>query len=75
MKNASNSIEYEHCVLCGELTDVPVSMPIDFRNFYEVGCGQLCAACHMKIGKSSQKGKTISTTRMELMVEQSRENK
>ena len=39
----------EHCVMCGRVTDVPVTMPIELRKFYEIGCGQLCAECHKKL--------------------------
>ena len=37
--------EYERCIICGELTDVPMTMPIEMRENYEIGCGQLCARC------------------------------
>lgn len=37
--------EYERCVMCGARTGVPVSMPIDWRENYEMGVGQLCVAC------------------------------
>ena len=38
----------ERCVMCGALTSIPVDMPIDWRENYEVGCGQLCAECAKK---------------------------
>ena len=40
--------EFERCIICGELTDILVSTPIDLRENYEVGCGQLCAECASK---------------------------
>lgn len=46
MNNITNTEEFERCVICGTLTGISVSTPIDFRNFYEVGFGQLCVTCH-----------------------------
>lgn len=37
--------ELERCVICGALTSVPVSMPVDWRENYEIGFGQICAEC------------------------------
>jgi len=39
----------ELCALCGRLTSVPMSTPIDLRNYYEPGFGQLCAMCYKEI--------------------------
>ncbi len=36
---------YEICIYCGVTTDVPISLPIDCRKNYVVGCGQLCEKC------------------------------
>ena len=36
---------YERCVLCGKITDVPLSLPIDLRDYYVEGSGQLCRGC------------------------------
>ena len=36
---------YERCVLCGRLTPIPVSMPVDWREDYEMGFGQICIFC------------------------------
>ena len=41
--------EFELCVMCGKVTDVPITMPIDQRENYEVGCGQLCTLCIKKL--------------------------
>lgn len=41
--------EFERCILCGRLTDIPVSMPIDLRENYEIGCGQVCISCMQKL--------------------------
>ena len=48
VNNAPNTEEFERCVMCGALTCVPVSMPVDWRENYEIGCGQICAACAKK---------------------------
>jgi hypothetical protein len=37
--------ETEKCVLCGTQTNIPVSLPIDLRNNYVEGAGQLCDRC------------------------------
>ena len=35
---------YERCVLCWKITDVPKRLPIDLRENYIEGQGQLCRA-------------------------------
>ena len=76
VKKAPVTEEFERCVMCGELTSVPVSTPIDFRDFYEVGCGQLCVTCHKKIRKSVKRENTLSHEQIMVAVEQCRkENK
>lgn len=37
--------EYEVCVLCGAMTNVSRSMPIELRSDYLLGAGQLCHKC------------------------------
>lgn len=37
--------EYEMCVLCGAITDVPKSEPLELRSDYLPGAGQLCHEC------------------------------
>jgi len=39
----------ENCVLCNQLTDIPVNRHIDFRENYIEGCGQLCHVYAKKI--------------------------
>ena len=41
--------EKEKCVLCGNETEYLKSTPIDERECYVVGCGQLCGGCYGKI--------------------------
>lgn len=48
-EGASAAELFERCVLCGELTPVPVTMPVEFRENYELGCGQLCILCRQKM--------------------------
>lgn len=43
-----NNEIYEHCVLCGELTDVLINTHIDFRYGYVEGSGQCCRKCYNK---------------------------
>ena len=45
MKNQAKTEEFERCILCGALTDIPISMPIDMRDNYEIGVGQICERC------------------------------
>lgn len=40
--------EFERCVICGALTSIKVNTPIELRNNYEIGFGQLCADCKKK---------------------------
>lgn len=48
-ENKENIEEVERCVMCGQLTHVLKSEPIDFRENYEVGCGQLCIDCYNEL--------------------------
>lgn len=45
MRKTPKTEEFERCILCGAITDVPISMPIDLRENYEVGVGQICDIC------------------------------
>lgn len=40
---------YERCVLCGKTTDILLSLPIDLRDYYVEGCGQLCRDCWQRV--------------------------
>jgi hypothetical protein len=40
-------IEFEKCVLCEEQTDVPKNLPIELREHYVEGAGQLCPKCYL----------------------------
>ena len=39
----------ERCVCCGRLTKVPVACPVQERDCYVSGCGQLCPACALRL--------------------------
>lgn len=76
MNTTPNTEEFERCVMCGALTCIPISMPIDWRENYEIGCGQICAACAKKQQEAALKGNALSSEQILLAVEQSRrENK
>jgi len=46
--------EFEICILCKELTDVPKDLHIDKRKNYVEGVGQLCDDCAKKICYSNE---------------------
>ena len=39
---------YEECVLCHELTDVRLDLPVEWRQYYVHSVGQLCEKCYHK---------------------------
>lgn len=53
LSDAPDTQELERCVMCGALTSIPVSMPIDLRNNYEIGLGQVCDKCANKLQEES----------------------
>lgn len=63
---------FERCIMCGKLTNVPVTMPIDWRENYEIGCGQLCVECAKKQQKTGERKNTLTTAQILLAVEYSR---
>ena len=72
MNNTPNTEEFERCVICGALTCVPISMPIDWREYYEIGCGQICAECAKKQKKLIERENALTNEQILLAVEQSR---
>ncbi|MCI9449372.1 MAG: hypothetical protein HFE30_03865 [Clostridiales bacterium] len=48
---------YEECISCKEQTAVLKATPIDEREYYIRGCGQLCPECYRKISKPDNAGK------------------
>ena len=73
MNTAAKTEEFEHCILCGAMTGVPVSMPIDWRENYEIGVGQVCAQCAKEQRKMAKREHTLTTAQILLAVEESRQ--
>jgi len=44
-----NEVDYESCIICGVITDIPVTLNIDYRLHYIEGAGQLCQTCFHKL--------------------------
>ena len=42
----SGTSNTENCITCGINTGVRVNTPIDFRDYYIEGAGQLCVRCY-----------------------------
>ena len=72
VNNTPNTEEFERCVMCGKLTCVPISMPVDWRENYEIGLGQICAACAKKQREATGWGKSLSNEQILQAVEQCR---
>lgn len=72
VKNTPNTEKLERCVMCGALTSVPISMPVDWRENYEIGLGQICAACAKKQREATGWGKSLSNEQILQAVEQCR---
>ena len=64
--------EVERCVVCGALTCVPISMPADWRENHEIGCGQICSECASMQRKATEQESTLTTEQILLAGEQSR---
>lgn len=54
VKNAPQNTEYEKCVMCGEMTNIPIPLPITCRKNYVEGIGQLCEKCQNKLNREAQ---------------------
>ena len=74
MNNTPNTEEFERCIMCGALTCIPVSMPIDWRENYEIGMGQVCAECAKKQQKAIERENMLSNAQILLAVERSRKD-
>ncbi len=72
VKEVQNNKEYERCVICGALTCVPISMPIDWRKNYEIGIGQICSKCAKKTQVEANRAKVLSYEQILTAVEQCR---
>ncbi len=67
--------EFERCVICGKLTCIPISMPVDWRENYEIGLGQICAECAKKEREAKPFGNKLTTEQILQAVEQCRKEK
>lgn len=47
-------IEYEVCVGCGDITNIPKNMIIQKREFYIEGAGQLCEKCGRRLKQENE---------------------
>ena len=72
MNNTPKTEEFERCVVCGALTSVPISMPVDWRENYEIGLGQICAECAKQQRKAIEHENMLSTAQILQAVEQCR---
>lgn len=55
----TNTSSYELCVLCNKITSVSKDTPIESRDYYIIGAGQLCSECYQKVEESEINSKTI----------------
>ncbi len=44
-----NKNEFEVCVSCKKKLDIKKDMPIEMRQYYVAGVGQLCKKCYVKL--------------------------
>lgn len=72
VKETPKKEEFERCVMCGALTCVPISMPIDWRENYEIGLGQICAECVRKEREAKIWGNVLTDAQILEAVEQSK---
>jgi hypothetical protein len=72
VNNTPNTEEFERCVICGRLTSVPISMPVDCRENYEIGIGQICSECAKNEREAKPFGNKLTTEQILQAVEQCR---
>ena len=41
--------DFERCVVCGKMTDIPKDLPVSERKTYMEGAGQLCRECCIEL--------------------------
>ena len=73
VRQTDKAEEFERCIICGELTNVLVSTPVDWRENYEVGIGQICTDCANK--KSGVEDKSLTNKQIMLAVKKSTKKK
>lgn len=55
----NNECEFEPCIICGKITHISKTLPVEYRSYYIKGCGQLCYDCHNRIYPEAHKHKVI----------------
>ena len=60
MRKNDKNLQYEKCVMGGEVTDIPVSLPIGQRKNYIERLGQLCINCKSRLVEEEQSGSRVS---------------
>ena len=73
LREAPVNERFERCIVCGKMTSVPVSMPIDWRENYEIGLGQVCAECARRQRRAAEWENDLADTEVLRAVELSRE--
>lgn len=61
--------EVERCAMCGGPTSTPISMPIEWREDYEVGIGQVCIECRKKLRLEEERENMLSNSQISMMAE------
>ncbi len=65
--------DFERCIMCGKITDVPRDMPIYKRIGYMDGSGQLCLECYRKINFPDEHDRIVMQNLTSIVVNMSRE--
>ena len=50
---------FDLCVLCENATEYKTDMPLDLRDYYVEGAGQLCTSCYLDLEKEYEEHKII----------------
>ncbi len=72
MNDTPKTEEFERCIMCGKLTCIPISMPVDWRENYEIGMGQVCAECALKQQNATESENVLTAAQILCAVEESR---
>lgn len=61
LHHPDNENKIEYCVLCHKPLDIPWSTPIELREHFICGCGQLCEDCYKEIAQNPQEEALTAT--------------
>ena len=50
---------FDLCLSCGVTTEYKTDMPVDIRDCYVEGAGQLCTSCYLDLEKEYEEHKII----------------